>query len=340
VAPAPLAVSLGDPAGVGPELICEAWARRDEERLPPFYVAGGLDVLAAAADRRGLDLSVGRIVYIAEAGAAFRDVLPVLTGVGDAEYRPGEPNPDGARLALASLRRAASEAVTAPMPGVPASALVTGPIAKSLLAEVGFEFPGQTEFVADACGVSAADSVMMLAGPSLRTVPLTVHIALAEVPARLSAELIVNRARIVARALRADFGIASPRLAICGLNPHAGESGRMGREEIEVIAPAIAALRAEGIDATGPHPADTLFSPRKRSTYDVAIAMYHDQALVPLKTLDFDQGVNVTLGLPIVRTSPDHGTAFDIAGKGLADPGAMIAAIRMAGEIAARRAAA
>ena len=179
---------------------------------------------------------------------------------------------------------------------------------------------------------------MMLAGPTLRTVPLTVHIPLADVPARLTRELIVSRSRIVAAALRQDFGIAAPRLALCGINPHAGEEGRMGREEIEVIAPAIAALRLEGIDATGPHPADTLFAPHKRSTYDVAIAMYHDQALVPLKTLDFDSGVNVTLGLPIVRTSPDHGTAFDIAGKGIADPGAMIAAIRMAGECAVRRA--
>ena len=215
---------------------------------------------------------------------------------------------------------------------------MTGPIAKSRLAEVGFDFPGQTEFLADACGMSAESAVMMLAGPSLRAVPLTVHIALAEVPASLSNELIVRRARIVARSLRADFGIAQPRLAIAALNPHAGESGRMGREEIDIIAPAIEQLRAEGIDATGPHPADTLFAPRARAKYDVAIAMYHDQALIPLKALDFDQGVNVTLGLPIVRTSPDHGTAFDIAGKGIADPGAMIAAIRMAGEIAARRA--
>jgi 4-hydroxythreonine-4-phosphate dehydrogenase len=169
---------------------------------------------------------------------------------------------------------------------------------------------------------------------------MTVHCPLSDVPGRLSIRLIVDRSRIVHRALRSDFGIDRPRLAICGLNPHAGEDGRMGREEIEIIGPAIAALRAEGIDATGPHPADSLFSPRARETYDVAIAMYHDQALVPLKALDFDQGVNVTLGLPIVRTSPDHGTAFDIAGEGMADPGAMIAAIRMAGEMVARRAAA
>jgi len=219
-----------------------------------------------------------------------------------------------------------------------AGGVVTGPIAKARLAEVGFAFPGQTEFVAHACGVDAQDAVMLLAGPSLRTVPITVHCALAEVPGLLSKELIVRRARIVARAMRTDFGIASPRLAIAALNPHAGEDGRMGDEERRIIAPAIAALRAEGIDATGPHPADSLFAPRARATYDVAIAMYHDQALVPLKALDFDQGVNMTLGLPIVRTSPDHGTAFAIAGKGIADPGATIAAIKMAGEAAALRA--
>jgi 4-hydroxythreonine-4-phosphate dehydrogenase len=221
-----------------------------------------------------------------------------------------------------------------------AEALVTGPIAKAELAKIGFDFPGQTEFVAAWCDAAPEDAVMMLAGPSLRTVPMTVHCALSEVPGRLSIELIVRRGTIVAEGLRKDFGIASPRLAICGLNPHAGENGRMGREEIEIIAPAIKRLRAEGIDATGPHPADTLFAPHLRPTYDVAIAMYHDQALVPLKALDFDHGVNVTLGLPIVRTSPDHGTAFGIAGKGVANPGAMIAAIRMAGEMAARRAAA
>jgi 4-hydroxythreonine-4-phosphate dehydrogenase len=240
----------------------------------------------------------------------------------------------GSHLALGSLEAAVALAVSGE-----AAALVTGPIAKNELAKIGFSYPGQTEFVAAACGASDEDAVMMLAGPQLRTVPMTVHCALAEVPGRLSVELIVNRGRIVDRALKQDFGIAAPRLAICGLNPHAGEDGRMGREEIEIIAPAIAALRAEGIDATGPHPADTLFAPHLRGTYDVAVAMYHDQALVPLKALDFDQGVNVTLGLPIVRTSPDHGTAFDIAGKGIASPGAMIAAIRMAGEIAARRAA-
>jgi len=328
----PLAVSLGDPAGVGPELICEAWARREAERLPPFFVCDGIDLLRAAAGARGLAITVREISEPAAAGACFADALPVLGGA-DWPYRPGEPDSDGAHLALNSLQAATHRAMSGEAGGI-----VTGPIAKSLLAAVGFEHPGQTEFVADASGTAAEAAVMMLAGPRLRTVPLTVHCALADVPGRITGDLIVQRGRIVAEALRTDFGIGLPRLAIAGLNPHAGESGRMGREEIEIIAPAIEQLRAEGIDASGPHPADTLFAPHKRGFYDVAIAMYHDQALIPLKALDFDQGVNVTLGLPIVRTSPDHGTAFDIAGKGIADPGAMIAAIRMAGEIAARRA--
>ena len=330
----PLAVSLGDPAGVGPELIAEAWIRREPEGLAPFLVAGGAGVLREAAARRGIELPVERIDDPFQATEVFARALPVLPAAADASYAPGEPGEDGARLALASLELAATLATEGH-----ASALITGPIAKAELAAVGFAFPGQTEFVAEWARVPADDAVMMLAGPQLRTVPMTVHCPLAEVPARLTIPLIHRRATIVARALERDFGIARPRLAICGLNPHAGEKGRMGREEIEIIAPAIAALQADGIDATGPHPADSLFAPRARPTYDVAIAMYHDQALVPLKALDFDQGVNVTLGLPVVRTSPDHGTAFGIAGKRLADPGAMIAAIRMAGEMAARRAA-
>ena len=334
MAAAPLAVSLGDPAGVGPELICEAWARREEERLPPFFVCGGAALLRQAAAARGLAVPVEPIASPAGAAAAFARALPVLGNL-DGPYYPGRPDPEGAGLALASLTSAAAVTISRGAGGI-----VTGPISKALLAEVGFAFPGQTEFVADACGIAAEDAVMMLAGPSLKTVPLTVHVALAQVPHLLTSELIARRARTVARALRHDFGIAAPRLAICALNPHAGEDGRMGDEESRVIGPAIELLRAEGIDATGPHPADSLFAPRARETYDVAIAMYHDQALVPLKALDFDNGVNVTLGLPIVRTSPDHGTAFAIAGKGLADPGAMIAAIRMAGEIAVRRAGA
>lgn len=291
-------------------------------------------MLKEAAKARGLDIAIAMIDSPAEAISDSAHALPVL-GDLDAPYRPGAPDSQGAQAALASLERAAALAVTGEAGG-----LVTGPIAKSRLAEVGFAFPGQTEFVADACGAAAEDAVMLLAGPSLRTVPITVHCALAEVPSRLSAELIFRRARIVAEGMRRDFGIAAPRLAIAALNPHAGENGRMGDEEQTIIAPAIEALRAEGIDASGPHPADSLFAPRTRATYDVAIAMYHDQALVPLKALDFDEGVNMTLGLPVVRTSPDHGTAFAIAGKNMADAGATIAAIRMAAEAAARRAAA
>ncbi len=327
----PLAVSLGDPAGVGPELFAQGWARRDAEALPPFFVVHGANVLAAAAAMRGLDVPIVRIAHPAEAAEAFATALPVL-GDADGSYEPGEPSPDGARLALSSLTLAAQLARGQ------AAGIVTGPIAKARLAEVGFDHPGQTEFVAAACGVEAQDAVMMLAGPQLRTVPLTVHAAIARVPGLLSIDLIVRRARIVAKALISDFGIAAPRLAIAALNPHASEEGRMGDEEARIIAPAIAALRAEGIAATGPHPADALFAPRARATYDAALCMYHDQALIPLKALDFDAGVNVTLGLPIVRTSPDHGTAFAIAGDRLADPGATIAAIRMAGQCAARRA--
>jgi 4-hydroxythreonine-4-phosphate dehydrogenase len=330
---APLAVSIGDPAGVGPELLAETWARRAEEELTPFFAVGGATVLAQAAAQRGIDVPVERIADPAQAADVFFRALPVLEGADDA-YRPGAPDGDGAALAIASLTEAARLAVSGA-----ASGLVTGPIAKARLAEVGFKYPGQTEFVAEASGVAPEDAVMMLAGPSLRTVPLTVHLALAQVPQALNVELICRRCSIVARALRRDFGLANPRLAIAGLNPHAGEDGRFGDEEARIIAPAIAALEAQGIAVTGPHPADALFAPHARGGYDVAVCMYHDQALIPLKALDFDNGVNVTLGLPVIRTSPDHGTAFAIAGQRKANPGATIAAMRMAGECAVRRAA-
>jgi len=269
-----------------------------------------------------------------EAAAVFAHALPVL-GDEDGDYLPGQPSRAGAELALASLTRAVGLAVDGT-----AAAVVTGPIAKSRLAEVGFAHPGQTEFVAAACGVAPEDAVMMLAGSTLRTVPLTVHVALADVPRLVTRDLIERRARIVAAALVRDFGLAAPRLAVAALNPHAGEDGRMGHEDAAVIAPAVAALQAAGIAASGPHPADALFAPHRRDSFDVALCMYHDQALIPLKALDFDSGVNVTLGLPIIRTSPDHGTAFAIAGQALARPGATIAAVRMAGECAQRRAGA
>ena len=328
---APLAISLGDPAGVGPELIAAAWAARDNHELLPFVVAGGPDVLRAAAERRGLNVPVRQVFHPNEAADCFAYALPVLDGV-DGEYTPGTPSRAGAELALASLQEATGLAQSGEVSGI-----VTGPVSKARLAEVGFDHPGQTEFVAYACGYAPGDAVMMLAGPNLRAVPITVHIALADVPQQLTSALIERKARTTAMALARDFGIAQPRIAIAGLNPHAGEEGRMGDEEARIIQPAIDALRAEGLNVTGPYPPDAMFTARARQGYDVALCMYHDQALIPLKSLDFDQGVNVTLGLPIIRTSPDHGTAFAIAGTGQADPGAMIAAIRMAGECALRR---
>ena len=328
---APLAVSLGDPAGVGPELLATAWAARAVHSLTPFFAVGGAGLLAEAAGRRGLSIRLRQIADPSEAAGVFGEALPVL-GDLDGAYRPGEPDQNGAKLALASLTMATDLAVSGAAAGV-----VTGPIAKSRLAEVGFVFPGQTEFVAAACGIPAEDAVMMLACPALRTVPLTVHVALSEVTRLITVDLIVHRARIVAAALARDFGLAAPRIAVAALNPHAGEDGKFGNEDHTIVAPAVAALRAEGLTVSGPHAADALFAPHSRETYDVALCMYHDQALIPLKALDFNAGVNVTLGLPIVRTSPDHGTAFAIAGKAQAHPGATIAALRVAGDCAARR---
>lgn len=327
----PLALSLGDPAGIGPELIAEAWVRREQADLPAFFVAGGAQVLQAAAQSRGHVLPLAEIFHPAHALDHFDHALPVLAGA-DGDFAPGQPDRAGAELALASLREAGELTLQGE-----ACALVTAPVSKSRLAEVGFEHPGQTEYVASLCGFDPGDAVMMLAGPQLRTVPLTVHVALRQVPALITSALIERKARVLAMALHRDFAIANPRIALAALNPHAGEDGRMGREDDEILAPAVAALFAEGIAITGPHPADALFTTDARTTYDAALCMYHDQALIPLKTLDFDQGVNVTLGLPIIRTSPDHGTAFAIAGQGRASPGAMIAAIRMAGDCAARR---
>jgi len=326
--PAPLAVPIGDPAGVGPEIIAKSWAVRTLRRLPPFAMIG--DPAAVARVWTG---PVEPIGSIDEAAAVFDRALPVLPAGEASEVTPGTPTIDGARAALQSLERAIDL-----VRGRSARALVTGPVSKAQLYGIGFNQPGQTEFVAERCGVAPEDAVMMLAGPSLRVVPITAHVPLAAVSALLSVELIVAKARTTAHGLRTDFGIAAPRLAFAGFNPHAGESGMIGREEIDILEPAIRQLRAEGIDATGPFAADTLFHARARTAYDVVLCCYHDQALVPIKTLHFDEGVNMTLGLPIVRTSPDHGTAFGLAGKDAAHPGAMIAAIAMAGQAADRRA--
>ena len=325
---AALAIAMGDPAGVGPEIIAKSWVVRTLRSLPPFAMVGD-----AGAVARVWDGPIEVIDDIAEAPVVFDRALPVLAVEPAGDVVPGTATISGARAALSALECAIALAQRGA-----AKALVTGPVSKAQLYGIGFNQPGQTEFVAERCGVAAEDAVMMLAGPSLRVVPLTAHVPLAAVPSLLSVDLLVTKARTTATALRRDFGIAAPRLAFAGVNPHAGESGTIGREEIDILEPAIAQLRAEGIDATGPFAADTLFHARARKHYDAALCCYHDQALVPIKTLHFDEGVNMTLGLPIVRTSPDHGTAFNLAGSDRAHPGAMIAAIAMAGQAADRRA--
>ena len=301
-------------------MIAKAWDLRVTEGLPCFFVVGDVGAIRAVWD--------GPVEVIDEPTAALRvfdHALPCLQIADAGDVVPGLPTLDGARLAFQSL-----EAATGLVRAESASALVTAPVSKAQLAQVGFTHPGQTEFVAERCGVGRDNIVMMLAGPSLRVVPLTIHVPFAAVPQALTAALIRSRALATVRGLKRLFGIENPRLAMAGLNPHAGENGLLGDEEVTLIEPVLAQLREDGIDITGPHAADALFSPRARATYDAALCCYHDQALIPIKTLHFDDGVNMTLGLPIVRTSPDHGTAFGIAGTGHAHPGAMIAAIKMA----------
>lgn len=321
-AEAPLAVSLGDPGGIGPEVVAKAWAARRAERLPVFFAVGDMRAISAVSE-----VPLVRIDHPSDAAAIFDRGLPCLSVEEGASPVPGTPALDSARSAFHAL-----EIATGLARSESASALVTGPVSKAQLSAVGFTYPGQTEFVAERCGVARNNAVMLLAGPSLKVVPVTIHIALTEVPQHLTIDLIRSRVHGTARGLQRNFGIHRPRLAVASLNPHAGENGQMGDEEARIIVPAIASLQDDGLDVSGPYPADTMFHGRARSGYDAAICMYHDQALIPIKTLDFDSGVNMTLGLPIVRTSPDHGTAFDIAGQNRAHPGAMIAAIRMAGE--------
>ncbi|OWK32748.1 4-hydroxythreonine-4-phosphate dehydrogenase 1 [Sphingomonas mucosissima] len=320
---------MGDPAGIGPEVIAKAWAAREAASLPSFFAVG--DVRAIERVWSG---PVAPITDLREVAGAFNTALPVLTVEDGGDIVPGHPDADGARCALHSLELA----VGLTRSGA-AAALVTGPVSKAQLYGIGFSHPGQTEFVAERFGVSKENSVMMLAGPSLRVVPMTTHVPLAHVASMLTIELVVAKGRATARGLRRNFGVAEPRLAFAGFNPHAGESGALGREEIDVLEPAIAQLREEGIIAMGPFAADTMFHQRARDQFDAALCCYHDQALIPLKALHFDEGVNITLGLPVVRTSPDHGTAFALAGQNRAEPGAMIAAIAMAAQAAAHRAA-
>ncbi|MBI3507416.1 MAG: 4-hydroxythreonine-4-phosphate dehydrogenase PdxA [Proteobacteria bacterium] len=325
-----LALTMGEPAGIGGELTLRAWLLL-RAGGPAFVALDDPDRLAAIAARHGWNVPFRRVADPAEARGIFADALPVLPVPLAVPSVPGRPDPANARAVIASIDRAIGLALTHAVGGI-----VTNPIQKATLYAAGFRHPGHTEYLAAKSG--DVPVAMMLACPALRVVPATIHLALKAAIAGLTTEAIVAVAKIAAAGLARDFAIARPRLALAGLNPHAGEEGAMGSEDIAIVAPAVAALRAAGIDAVGPLPPDTMFSPRAREKYDAAICMYHDQALIPLKTLDVDGGVNVTLGLPFVRTSPDHGTALDIAGRGIADPGSLIAALKLAEQLGANRA--
>jgi 4-hydroxythreonine-4-phosphate dehydrogenase len=330
----PLAVTMGDPAGIGGELLLALWARRHIYPLPPFFVIDDPERLAALAAHLKIDvtLSVIKPSMLEELAMMPDDALAVLRCDLQNPAIPGKPDPGNAPAVMNSIETAVHLALSGLVSGI-----VTNPIAKSVLYQAGFKYPGHTEFLAWLCRDAhdiVPQPVMMLAAPMLRTVPVTVHQSLASVSASLNQAKIVEIGQIVDRALRKDFGIALPRLAIAGLNPHAGENGAMGLEDMTIIAPAVHELRQLGINATGPWAADTLFHEARRKEYDVVLAMYHDQALIPVKTLAFDQAVNVTLGLPILRTSPDHGTAFDLSGSGLGRPDSLYAALIMAAEMA------
>lgn len=328
----PLALTLGEPAGIGPDLTLAIWQRRVELGLPAFYIIGDAGFLAQRARALALDIPMIEVTP-AQACAAFERALPVVPLGVAVTAAPGKPDDSSAPAAIASIRRAVADVLAGD-----AAAVVTNPIAKNVLYRTGFAEPGHTEFLAKLATAATGKPVrpvMMLWSPELAVVPVTIHLPLKDVVGTLTADLIVETGRIVARDLTTRFGLARPRIAVAGLNPHAGEDGALGLEDRDVVAPAVARLQAEGIDAVGPLPADTLFHARARAGYDVAMCMYHDQALIPIKTLAFDHGVNVTLGLPFVRTSPDHGTAFDIAGSGKADPSSLVAALALAARLTA-----
>ncbi|MFT8419443.1 MAG: 4-hydroxythreonine-4-phosphate dehydrogenase PdxA [Acetobacter sp.] len=318
-----LVLTQGDPASIAPEITAAVWQRL-RQNGPAFVYVGDPSLL----ERR---VPVQTIRYLSAGAEVFGHALPVLPLHLATPPAPGEPDRRNAASVIESIRLATELALSGE-----ASAIITNPISKDVVQGAGFKHPGHTSYLAELCQ-TLGDEVMLLAGPSLKVVPITVHVALRDAIAQLSTELIVRTARTVAKGLQTDFGLAHPRLAFAGLNPHAGEHGLMGHEERDIILPAINTLRAEGLNVSGPWPSDTMFTPHARAQYDVALCMYHDQGLIPLKTLDMAEGVNVTLGLPIIRTSPDHGTAFDIAGQNKADPRSLEAAIRLAATLAANR---
>jgi 4-hydroxythreonine-4-phosphate dehydrogenase len=330
----PLALTLGEPAGIGPDITFAAWQRRAELKLFPFYLLADPDFIKRRARQVAPNVGIA-VVEPAAAAAAFENALPVVDIGVAVSAEPGRPDASSAPAALAAIRRAVADVEAGR-----ASAIVTNPIAKNVLYRSGFAEPGHTEFLgklAEASTGVAQRPVMMLWSPELAVVPVTIHLPLKDVVAKLSTELVAETGRIVARDLHDRFGVDRPRLAVAGLNPHAGEDGMLGDEDLMLVRPAVEQLKAEGIDARGPLPADSLFHPAARAGYDVVLAMYHDQALIPIKTLAFHHAVNVTLGLPFVRTSPDHGTAFDIAGTGRADPASLIAALQLAAKLSTGR---
>ena len=330
----PLAITLGEPAGIGPDITLQAWLRRTELGLPAFYLLGDPGFISQRAALLGLDVPVTE-THPGQAVEIFSKALPVVPTGHRVTAQPGRPDVTSAEATIGSIRQAVLDVKAGR-----ASAVVTNPIAKAILYRAGFTHPGHTEYLAElaADGGVVPQPVMMLWSPTLAVVPVTIHVALREAIEQLTSPLITSTTRIVAASLRRYFGLSRPRIALSGLNPHAGEDGTMGTEEDTIIAPAIATLRNAGLDVQGPLPADTMFHDAARKTYDCAICMYHDQALIPIKTLAFDEGVNVTLGLPFIRTSPDHGTAFGIAGKGTANPASLIAALRLAARMASQAA--
>lgn len=324
----PLALTMGEPAGIGGEITLKAWLRR-EEGIPPFFVIDDANRLEALARRLGWTVPIEAIAAPAECAALFGRVLPVLEEPLAAAVEPGRPNVANAGPVIAAIDRGGDLVLEGS-----AAALVTNPINKGVLKAAGFRHPGHTEHLGERAGKVP---VMMLACPGLRVVPVTIHLALKDAIAALTTEAIIAAGRVTALALASEFGIQAPHLAVAALNPHGGENGAMGTEEMTIIRPAVEQLRSLGIKITGPAPADTLFHEEARRHYDAVLCMYHDQALIPLKTIDFEHGVNVTLGLPFIRTSPDHGTAFDIAGKGVASPASLIAALHLAAGMARRK---
>lgn len=330
---------MGDPSGIGLEIVLTAWLQRGAHQLDPFCLYADFDALQARAHALGLPVAISVVDQPGDAASQFARALPVIDIPVAAPVVAGEPDSRNAHATIGAITRAVADVHAGN-----ARAVVTNPIAKSVLYEAGFAHPGHTEFLAELAAQHWPGKnylpVMMLACDALKVVPLTIHVPIAKVPGLITRELISQTVRITADAMRTDFGIPNPRIAVAGLNPHAGEGGAIGTEDRDTIFPALASLAAFGIAVAGPLPADTMFHAAARAGYDVAICMYHDQALIPIKTLAFDEGVNVTLGLPFIRTSPDHGTAFDIAGKGTASPTSLIEALKLASRMANRRAAA